>query len=250
MTLPSLSRLVVFVVLLFAPVEAGRAQTFDPNQAQTASRGHIVAFGLSDEQNVFHSEATRAAAILAQYYGRGVPPLVYTNTRSSSKATVANLRVALARAAARMDRENDVLFLFLTSHGSREGVALKAGRRVGVLTPAQLGALLRETGARSKVLIVSACFSGVFLPLAEPGTLVITAADATHPSFGCEATATWTFFGRAFFREAIPQTENLREAFVLARSSVLARERKEGFEPSNPQMAGGQSFSTRLHAVR
>jgi hypothetical protein len=239
------STFLTLVLLVVAPVASGRAQTGEA----AAPRGHVVAFGLSDEQNVFHSEATRAAAILASRYGNGVPPLVYTNTRKASRATVANLRAALTKAAARMDRDNDVLFVFLTSHGSREGIALKAGRRLGLLTPAQLGALLRETGVRNKVLIVSACFSGIFIPLADPQTLVITAADATHPSFGCEATATWTFFGRAFFRDALPQTDNLRDAYALARTSVLARERREGFEPSNPQMAGGQSFLPQLRAA-
>src|SRR5215216_5281774 len=221
----ALATLLACIVLVVTPVGSGRAQTSD-------------------------ATAPRAAAILARYYGRGVPPLVFTNTRSSSKATVANLRVALAKAASHMDRDNDVLFVFLTSHGSDRGVAIKAGRRIGVLTPPQLAGLLRETGARNKVLIISACFSGIFLPLADPGTLVVTAADATHPSFGCEETATWTYFGRAFFREAIPKADNLRDAFAIARSAVLARELKEGYEPSNPQMSGGERFSTRLRAAR
>ena len=233
------------MALVTAPVGSGRAQTIDAAQP----RGYIVAFGLSDEQNVFASEARGAAAILARYYGRGVPPLVYTNTRTSSRATVANLRVALANAASRMDRENDVLFVFLTSHGSERGVAVKAGRRESVLTPSQLGEVLRETHARKKVLIVSACFSGIFIPLADPGTLVITAADAMHPSFGCEKSASWTYFGRAFFSQAMPKTENLRDAFITARSTVSARERKEGYQSSNPQMGGGENFAARLRAT-
>src|SRR5262249_24509970 len=154
------ARVSIFLTLLLlvvAPVASARAQT----AATDAPRGQIAAFGLSDEQNVFHSEATQAAAILARRYAHGVTPLVYTNTRRASRATVTNLRAALTRAAARMDRENDVLFVFLTSHGSRDGIALKAGRRFGVLTPAQLGALLRATGVRNKVLIISACFSGI-----------------------------------------------------------------------------------------
>jgi Peptidase C13 family len=234
------------VLLVVAPVGSGRAQIVDAKPP----RGHVVALGLSDELNVFHSEATRAAAILTRHYGGGAAPLVYTNTRSSRRANAATLRAALATAASRMDRENDVLFVFLTSHGSPQGVSIKAGRREATLTPLQLAGLLRETGVRNKVLIISACYSGIFLPLADAGTLVITAADAIHPSFGCEPTATWTYFGRAFFNEAMPRTDNLRDAFVAARSAVLARERKQGYEPSNPQMAGGQGFSTRLRAAR
>src|SRR5262245_5313172 len=240
-----LQAFLLVILLAAASAGAGRAQTAEV----PAPKGHVVAFGFSDELNVFHTEATRAAAILAQRYGRGVAPVVRTNRRGSARATPASLREALVTMAARMDRDNDVLFVFLTSHGSPRGVAIQSGRRQGVLTPAQLASMLRETGVRQKVVIISACYSGVFIPLADANTVVITAADATHPSFGCEKTATWTFFGRAFFNEAVPRTDNLRDAFVLARTAVLAREQKERYEPSNPQMAGGQSFSGRLRAA-
>jgi hypothetical protein len=234
------------VLGLIVTISAGHAQAI----GRPPARGHIVAFGLSDELTVFHSEATRAATILARHYGREVAPLVYTNTRTSSTASIATLRDALAKVASRMDRDNDVLLVFLTSHGSPDGLAIRAGKRHGVLTPSQVGTLLRATGARKRILIVSACFSGIFLPLADPETLVITAADATHPSFGCEKRATWTYFGRAFFSQAIPKTDNLRDAFVIARSIVSARERKQGYESSNPQMSGGQGFAAGLRAVR
>jgi hypothetical protein len=237
-------------LVLLGVGSADRARAEALNDARTEPKGYIVALGLSDDLNVLHSEATRAAAILAKYYARGAAaPLVFTNSRTSRAATVQNLRNALARTASRMDRENDVLFVFLTSHGSQQGVEIKAGRRRSTLPPAELGALLRATNVRNKVLIVSACYSGVFTPLADARTLVITAADATHPSFGCEETATWTYFGRAFFSQAMPRTNNLRDTFVLARSLVLMRELERGYEPSNPQMRGGEDSVTRLRAA-
>jgi hypothetical protein len=236
----------LLAVLSAAPSGSACAQP----PSQQAPKGHVVAFGLSDELNVFHSEATKAAAIMARHYGNGVAPIVQTNTRTSRGASVDGLRAALALAGSRMDPENDVLFAFLTSHGSRHGMEIKAGKRSSTLTPAQLDGLVRGAGVRNKVLIISACYSGVFAPLADPRTLVITAADATHPSFGCTPTAVWTYFGRAFFSQAMPKTGDLRDAFVLARSLVLARERRQGFEPSNPQMRGGEAFTARLRAAR
>ncbi len=248
MNLPaSICALIAFVVLAVLPAGRGRAQ--DLARTPTEPRGYIVALGLSDELNVFHSEATRAAAILARHYGRGVAPLVFTNTRAARAASVETLRDALRTVASRMDREKDVLFVFLTSHGNQQGVAIKAGRRRGILSPWQLGDLLRATNARQKVVIISACYSGVFTPLADPETVVITAADAEHPSFGCEPSATWTYFGRAFFSQAMPKTSNLRDNFALARSLVSARERRQGYEPSNPQMRGGENVLMRLQAA-
>jgi hypothetical protein len=99
------------------------------------------------------------------------------------------------------------------------------------------------------VVVISACYSGVFIPrLASPDVLLITAADANHPSFGCRDKAKWTYFGDAFFNVALRKAKSLEEAFVVARGLVLKRELREHFEPSNPQMAGGANVQPLLIA--
>ena len=111
--------------------------------------------------------------------------------------------------------------------------------------------MLTRTGIRYKVIIISACYSGVFIPpIADADTLVVTAADANHSSFGCEDKAKWTYFGDAFFNTALRQTSNLKEAFLLARSLVSKRELRQGFEPSHSQMAGGGNVEPLLVARR
>jgi hypothetical protein len=108
--------------------------------------------------------------------------------------------------------------------------------------------MLARTGMRYKVVVISACYSGVFIPrLANPDTLVITAADADHPSFGCRDKAKWTYFGNAFFNIALRQAKSLKDAFVVARSLVKKRELRERFEPSNPLMAGGEKRAAVAH---
>ena len=80
----------------------------------------------------------------------------------------------------------------------------------------------------------------MFAPvLANPSTLVITAAAANRPSFGCEDGATWTYFGDAFYNQALRRHVALDAAFAEAKRLVTDRERREGFEPSKPQMTGG-----------
>ena len=109
--------------------------------------------------------------------------------------------------------------------------------------------MLARTGVRPQVVIVSACYSGIFIPrLANPDTLVITAADADHPSFGCQDKAKWTYFGNAFFNVALRQAKNLKDAFVVARALVKKRELRERFEPSNPLMTGGENVQQLLIA--
>ena len=157
--------------------------------------------------------------------------------------------MSLQAAANGMDADNDILFLILTSHGSRAGLAVKAGRLTQTITPSNLAYMLARTGMRYKVVVISARYSGVFIPrLANPDTLVITAADADHPSFGCRDKAKWTYFGNAFFNIALRQAKSLKDAFVVARSLVKKREVRERFEPSNPLMAGGENVQPLLIA--
>jgi hypothetical protein len=220
---------------------------FPAHAAELRPKVAVVAFGLFGDQSVFESEAAGAAKIVADRFGAD-PVIVRANTRSRTDATVATLEAALDEAAAGLDTDNDVLAVILTSHGSRGGVAVKpAGEREDMLWPQILAAMLNHTGVRHRMVIVSACYSGVFIPpLANADTLVITAADAFHPSFGCQDGAEWTYFGDAFFNIAMRRSANLRVAFELARSLIRDRELSNGFEPSNPQMAGGENVLPRL----
>ena len=100
-----------------------------------------------------------------------------------------------------------------------------------------LRAALDAAGIRNRVIAVSACFSGGWIePLATDSTLIMTAARADRVSFGCSEEADFTYFGDALFAEALNQTDDLKQAFELARASVAEREHREGFEASEPQL--------------
>jgi len=216
--------------------------------AEDAPRVSVVSFGLFGDQGVFRNEASGAAQVVAGRFGSG-PVNVQYNSKKGGGATIEALAMSLQVAANGMDTENDVLFLILTSHGSRAGLAVKAGRLTQTLTPSNLADMLARTSVRHKVVVISACYSGVFIPrLANPDVLVITAADADHPSFGCEDKAKWTYFGEAFFDVALRRARSLKEAFVVARALVRKRELREHFEPSNPLMAGGANVQPLLIA--
>ena len=225
------------------------AQSVSPVHAvEDARKVSVVSFGLFGDQGVFRSEATGAAQVVAGRFGSG-PIDVQYNSKKGGGATIEALAKALQVAANGLDTEKDILFLILTSHGSPTGLAVKAGRLVQTLTPLKLADMLARTGVRYKVVIISACYSGVFIPrLANPDLLVITAADANHPSFGCEDKAKWTYFGDALFNVALRQARTLKEAFVVARALVKKRELREHFEPSNPLMAGGANVQPLLVA--
>ena len=226
--------LIAFVVIVAPSVSRVHA-------AEDARKVSVVSFGLFGDQGVFRREATGAAQVVAGRFGSG-PIRVQYNSKRGGSATIEGLAMSLQAASNVMDTENDILLLILTSHGSRAGLAVKAGRLAQTLTPSNLADMLARTGMRHKVVVISACYSGVFVPrLANPDTLVITAADADHPSFGCRDKAKWTYFGNAFFNIALRQAKSLKEAFVVARALVKKRELRERFEPSNPLMSGGEN---------
>jgi peptidase C13-like protein len=234
----ALIALVLTVVLSVSPTHA----------VEGAPRVSVVAFGLFGDQGVFRNEATGAAQVVAGRFGSG-PVNVKYNSKKGGGATIEALAMSLQVAANGLDAENDVLFLILTSHGSRDGLAVKAGRLEQTLTPSDLAEMLARTSVRHKVVVISACYSGVFVPrLANPDVLVITAADADHSSFGCEDKAKWTYFGDAFFNVALRRARSLNEAFAVARALVRKRELRERFEPSNPLMAGGANVQPLLIA--
>jgi Peptidase C13 family len=235
---PPLILAMLIVVTPVSPVHA----------AEDARKVSVVSFGLFGDQSVFRSEATGAAQVVAARFASSSIDVQF-NSKKGGAATIETLAKSLQAAGREMDAERDILFLILTSHGSRAGLAVKAGRLTETLTPSRLADMLARVGVRHKVVVISACYSGVFIPhLANPDVLVITAADADHASFGCEDRAKWTYFGDAFFNVALRQATSLKEAFVVARALVRKRELREHVEPSNPSMAGGAAVEPLLTA--
>ena len=208
---------------------------------------YILSFGLWGPQSVFESEAKGAARVLETQLGSKGRTIVRFNTKRRSDATPASLRAAAQATGQALDPTEDVVILVLTSHGAPDGIALVAGRNTALVTPGDVRTLLDETRARHRVVIVSACYSGTFArALADERTLVITAAAADKPSFGCRDGATWTYFGDAFFNKALRREPRLDAAFETARRLVTQREQREGYDPSNPQIAGGSRVLERL----
>jgi hypothetical protein len=146
-----------------------------------------------------------------------------------------------------MDKDNDVLILFMTSHGDRTGFALQLPGSITELTPRRVAASLDGEGIKNRVVIVSACYSGIFVPpLANDNTIVMTAADAHHSSFGCAPERDWTYFGDAFFRQSLHPGADFEHAFDHARVLIHRWEMRDGAVPSNPQARFGRGLVGKL----
>ena len=164
-------------------------------------------------------------------------------------ASATSLEASLQRVAQVMNIEEDILFLFLTSHGSEtHRFSLELWPlSFKELDPVRLRKLLDESGIKHRVVVVSACYSGGFInALKNDDTLVISASAPDKNSFGCGNENDWTYFGNAYFNEALRNTFSFTKAFDIAKPVIAAREKKEDFEPSNPQMALGAAIGDKL----
>lgn len=160
-------------------------------------------------------------------------------------ATRTSIESAIMATAAVMDPDEDLLVLFMTSHGREwEGFALELNETdLGRMMPAQLARMLGASRIRNRVVIVSACFSGQFVPaLAEEHTLLMTAAANDRTSFGCSNDAEWTWFGRAFFAEALPKLKKFEPAFTEAAKRIARWEKEKDYTPSEPQIRVGSEI--------
>ncbi len=220
--------------------------------------GMVDAYVLSvalDSDPVFAREAREAARVLSARYGAQGRTLVLAGpdgTRDDApQGSITALLLALGHVGAAMDGAEDVLVLYTTSHGSEVGLAYHYGDTgYGILSPARLKAALEEAGIARRVLILSACYSGVFVPvLATPDSAILTAAASTRTSFGCLAENDWTFFGDALINRALRQPVALEEAARMASRSVAEWETSARFLASLPEVSIGQGAKAWLPAI-
>jgi hypothetical protein len=214
-----------------------------------------VGFAGDGDQAIFKREALFAQSVFADHFGSGERSLELINDVDDRDtyplATVSGLTDALKLVAARMNPDQDVLVLTLTSHGSKDALAVANGTLPLLqLEPADLRQALDESGIKWRVLIVSACYSGIFLePLKTDFTLIATASDAEHTSFGCEDDRDLTYFGEAFLKDSVPTTPSLEGAFKKAADLIQRREGAEHLEHSNPQLYVGPAIRQKLAAL-
>ncbi len=226
-------------------------------QRPSAIDMYFIGYAGFGAQDVFMRETLATRSIVERRLGLHRRTLALVNNPATVDtlplANLPNLRRATAALAEVIDREQDIVFLFLTSHGS-EDASLAA--EAGALQPNDLYAegvrgALDDAGIRWRVIVVSACYSGSFIEaLRSPTTLIITAAAANRSSFGCSHENAWTYFGQAYFAEALNETRDLVRAFEHARGIIRQREKREGKRASHPQISLGREIRRHLQSWR
>ena len=237
-----------------ARIEAAVAGLSEPGGTGTAA--YMVGFAGVGEEQVFAHEIGLAAQVIGKRYDTAGRTVLLVNDRgdrdSHPLATVSGLALTLQRLGERMDRDRDVLFLVLSSHGSdAPELAISNGSLpLNQLDAEELAAVLKQSAIRWKVIVISACYAGGFIPpLQNENTIILTAAAADRTSFGCGSDRDLTYFGEAFFRDALPQARSLKAAFDAASTALAVRETAEEVTPSHPQAYFGNAMVAKLTSL-
>ncbi len=230
------------------------------NAVQPERPGVIDLYGITFApyagEEVFRREVTMVGEVMRKRFdaeGHLIQLQNHAKTLSDVPwATPLNMQRAIQRMAAVMNRDEDILFIHLTSHGAQDGKLSANFRPIEVesVTPQDLRTWLDAAGIRYRVISVSACYAGAWVaPLSEPGTLMMTASDADHTSYGCGRKSDLTFFGRAMYDEQLRNgTRSFEVAHQAAREVIARREQEAGKTDgySNPQISVGELIRPKL----
>ena len=131
-------------------------------------------------------------------------------------------------------RKGQGCLIHMTSHGNEDGLYLA---HAGTLDPAGFAQLVdRSCGKYPTVILISACYSGVFLidDLKGPNRIILTAARNDRPSFGCSSDTRYTYWD-ACLLDAIAAGALWSDVYDGIRSCVRQKERAIGADASEPQ---------------
>jgi len=219
---------------------------------------YFVGFAPYGAQDVFRKDVEAAQKVMDERWGTAKRSIVLVNNPqtllTAPFATITNLRETLNEIGDTIDAENDVVIVYLASHGTRDFHLAASLPPLSLieLTPAGLRQMLDDAKIGWRVIIVSACFSGGYIePLKDDRTLVITASQSDRISFGCSDRSDATFFGEALFQRGLATTDSFDTAFEIAKKRVDEREREAGYSPpSNPQMWVGDAMAEKMKSLR
>lgn len=159
--------------------------------------------------------------------------------------------LGLAKSFSQIPSDAQGCLFYLSSHGKKnQGVYLKRAQNQ-TLTPQQLNVALNwHCGNKPTVVLISACYSGKFIPaLKQSNRIIMTAASAQRPSFGCSEDTEYTFWDGCVI-DNLPQSETWQQLAKNVNSCISHKEKTLGYPASMPQAFFGgkvKDLALRFH---
>jgi len=239
------------IALCLAPACAG---------AQGGPFADWAAIVVAGDDHAAHTEALtetfdnarRDVASALEAQGFSAANLVQFSVRPqrypAAKALATDPQAIFAALRRLTSRARGGCLVYFTSHGAPQGIVIGDD----LAPPGVLAAMIDRTcGARPTVIVLSACYSGVFIPrLKKPTRMILTAARADRASFGCGESDRYPFFD-ACLLGALPAAGDFLELGPAVQTCVARRERAQGVgPPSRPQFVVGAAVRPVLAAAR
>lgn len=228
------------------------AKNFRPH---VAGRSNIYAMAVAADgtQQIFSREGRVALKFAeerfsASYGGGMLLSNGPTDLMQTPLATLDNLATAMDQFSARADPATDIAFIYLTSHGSKDAELSTYLPNYSSLTnfsAKSLAEVLARAGIRRRIIVVSACYSGSWIPaLANDDTIIVTASSKDRTSFGCDDRRNVTLFGESFLQSKSTTQSSLQDIFDTARTNIARQEVAWKIIPSKPQAYIGKNMQT------
>ncbi len=218
---------------------------------------YLISFAGDGEENVFRNEVEYVEKLFTERFDAKGHVLTLINNPGTLDrrpiASLSNLELAIDELGKKLDPNEDVLMLFVTTHGSRahELYVSLDPLPLDQIVPEDLADLFSESPIKQRVFVISACYSGGFIDaLKDDHTMVITAARSDRASFGCGTTSDITDFGRAFFVDALNHTASFTDAFAEAKKEIDTWETRDQQTHSLPQISTTPAIEAKLKAWR
>jgi hypothetical protein len=213
---------------------AGLCLASPSGAAQEATRWHVVLAAVGNEQHVFDNFITDFAALL--HDSPSVASITELHASVDERWQASGLRELDRSLTALKPAEDEGCLVYLTGHGAPEGLALSADVPTYFVRPSRMESMLNSCAGRKTVLVVSACFSGIYnrRGITREERIVLTASAADLTSFGCSNNNRYTFFDQCFI-DAWPRNNSWGMLAEEVNSCVRTTERAGDFPSSKPQ---------------
>jgi hypothetical protein len=222
-----------FTCLLSISVLAGPAYADDSD-----TRWHVVLAAVGNEQHVFDNFVTDFGEVLKS--NTNIASFTELHASVDERWPASGMRALEATLTALQPRENEGCLVYLTGHGVEEGIAMAADTPPIFVRPTRMESMLSACAQRTTILVVSACFSGIYMRpgITRPERIVMTASAADKTSFGCSNNNRYTFFDQCFL-DAWHGHDQWGMLADEVKRCVRDTERSGGFPSSNPQFFFG-----------
>ena len=203
---------------------------------------------------------TISLVISELYPERRMIPFVFSNKETNLPTSYHSFNAEMIKKVStfisKRIQPNDILWIFISSHGEKNLVVNRVGNRKGeALNGEEINGFISKFKNVQKVIVISSCYSGSLIEkINDSKSIIMTAASKDRSSFGCSPSNSNTWFVNSM-REAISSIKSsnsnllLSKIFEQTKNRVLINEKKlVGESSSNPQIFIGDKVNeTVLH---